>query len=69
MSGKHQITIPIAAFSEAGLREGDIVQVTAEGRGRVLISRMDDLVDEYAGSLSTGGALGRAVRGLRAEWD
>ena len=69
MSGKHQITIPIAAFSEAGLREGDIVQVTAEGRGRVLISRMDDLVDEYAGSLSTGGKLGRAVRGLRAEWD
>ncbi len=69
MSGKHQITIPIAAFSEAGLREGDVVQVTAEGRGRVLISRMDDLVDEYAGSLSTGGQLGRAVRGLRAEWD
>ncbi len=69
MSGKHQITIPIAAFSEAGLREGDVVQVTAEGRGRVLISRMDDLLDEYAGSLSTGGQLGRAVRGLRAEWD
>jgi bifunctional DNA-binding transcriptional regulator/antitoxin component of YhaV-PrlF toxin-antitoxin module len=69
VSGKHQITIPIAAFSEAGLREGDVVQVTAEGRGRVLISRMDDLVDEYAGSLSTGGQLGRAVRGLRAEWD
>jgi bifunctional DNA-binding transcriptional regulator/antitoxin component of YhaV-PrlF toxin-antitoxin module len=69
VSGKHQITIPIAAFSEAGLREGDVVQVTAEGRGRVLISRMDDLLDEYAGSLSTGGQLGRAVRGLRAEWD
>jgi bifunctional DNA-binding transcriptional regulator/antitoxin component of YhaV-PrlF toxin-antitoxin module len=69
VSGKHQITIPIAAFTEAGLREGDVVQVTAEGRGRVLISRMDDLVDEYAGSLSTGGQLGRAVRGLRAEWD
>jgi bifunctional DNA-binding transcriptional regulator/antitoxin component of YhaV-PrlF toxin-antitoxin module len=69
VSGKHQITIPIAAFSEAGLREGDVVQVTAQGRGRVLISRMDDLVDEYAGSISTGGQLGRAVRGLRAEWD
>ncbi len=69
MSGKHQITIPIAAFSEAGLREGDVVQVIAEGRGRVLITRMDDLLDEYAGSLSTGGQLGRAVRGLRTEWD
>jgi bifunctional DNA-binding transcriptional regulator/antitoxin component of YhaV-PrlF toxin-antitoxin module len=69
VSGKHQITIPIRAFSEAGLREGDVVQVKAQGRGRVLIARMDDLVDEYAGCLSTGGELGRAVRGLRQEWD
>ena len=69
VSGKHQITIPIGAFSEAGLREGDVVQVKAQGRGRVLIARMDDLVDEYAGCLSTGGELGRTVRGLRQEWD
>ncbi len=69
ISGKHQITIPIAAFSEAGLREGDVVQVRAVGRGRVVIARMDDLVDEYAGALRTGGRLGRAVRGLRQEWD
>lgn len=68
VSGKHQITIPIGAFSEAGLREGDVVQVRAQGPGRVLIARMDDLVDEYAGCLSTGGELGRAVRGLRQEW-
>jgi bifunctional DNA-binding transcriptional regulator/antitoxin component of YhaV-PrlF toxin-antitoxin module len=69
VSGKHQITIPIGAFSEAGLREGDVVQVKAEGRGRVVIARMDDLVDEYAGCLSTGGELGRTVRGLRQEWE
>ena len=69
VSGKHQITIPIGAFSEAGLREGDVVQVEAQGRGRVLIARMDDLLDEYAGCLNTGGELGRAVRGLRQEWD
>jgi bifunctional DNA-binding transcriptional regulator/antitoxin component of YhaV-PrlF toxin-antitoxin module len=69
VSGKHQITIPIGAFSEAGLREGDVVQVKAQGRGRVLVARMDDLLDEYAGCLSTGGELGRAVRGLRQEWD
>ena len=69
VSSKHQITIPIGAFSEAGLREGDVVQVRAQGRGRVLIARVDDLLDEYAGSLSTGGELGRAVRGLRSEWD
>jgi bifunctional DNA-binding transcriptional regulator/antitoxin component of YhaV-PrlF toxin-antitoxin module len=69
VSSKHQITIPIGAFSEAGLREGDVVQVKAQGRGRVLIARVDDLIDEYAGCLSSGGELGRAVRGLRGEWD
>jgi len=69
VSSKHQITIPIDAFSEAGLREGDVVQVRAEGRGRVVIARVEDLLDEYAGCLSTRGEMGRAVRGLRAEWD
>jgi bifunctional DNA-binding transcriptional regulator/antitoxin component of YhaV-PrlF toxin-antitoxin module len=69
VSSKHQITIPIGAFSEAGLREGDMVQVRADGPGRVLIVRMDDLFDEFAGALSTGGDLGRAVRRLRQEWD
>jgi bifunctional DNA-binding transcriptional regulator/antitoxin component of YhaV-PrlF toxin-antitoxin module len=69
VSGKHQITIPIGAFSEAGLREGDVVQVRAEGPGRVVIARMDDLLDELAGALRTDGELGRTVRGLRQEWD
>jgi len=69
VSSKHQITIPIGAFSDAGLREGDVVQVEAQGRGRVVIARVDDLLDEYAGCLNTGGALGRSVRGLRQEWD
>lgn len=69
ISSKHQITIPIGAFSEAGLREGDVVRVEAQGRGRVLIARLDDLVKEYAGCLHTGGELGRTVRGLRQEWD
>lgn len=69
VSSKHQITIPIGAFSEAGLREGDVVQVKAHGRGSVLIVRVDDLVDEYAGCLNTRGELGRTVRGLRQEWD
>jgi bifunctional DNA-binding transcriptional regulator/antitoxin component of YhaV-PrlF toxin-antitoxin module len=69
VSSKHQITIPLGAFSEAGLREGDVVQVRAEGRGRVSIARVEDLLDEYAGCLRSGGELGRVVRGLRREWD
>ena len=45
------------------------MQIRAQGRGPVLIARVDDLLDEYAGCLSSGGQLGRAVRGLRDEWD
>jgi bifunctional DNA-binding transcriptional regulator/antitoxin component of YhaV-PrlF toxin-antitoxin module len=69
VSSKHQITIPIATFSEAGLREGDLVQITAAGRGRVVITRVDELIEEFAGALRTGGELGQAVAGLRREWD
>jgi bifunctional DNA-binding transcriptional regulator/antitoxin component of YhaV-PrlF toxin-antitoxin module len=69
VSSKHQITIPASALREAGLREGDVVQVRAQGTGRVLIARMDDLIDEYAGALHSGGKLGRTVRRLRSEWD
>lgn len=69
ISSKHQVTIPISAFGKAGLREGDVVQIEALGRGRIAIVRVDDLLDEYAGCLRTGGELGRAVHGLRGEWD
>ncbi len=69
VSSKHQITIPVGALREAGLREGDVVQVRAQGTGRVLIARMDELIDEYAGTLHSGGELGRTVRRLRSEWD
>jgi bifunctional DNA-binding transcriptional regulator/antitoxin component of YhaV-PrlF toxin-antitoxin module len=69
VSSKHQITIPVGALRDAGLREGDVVQVRAEGPGRVVIARLDDVIAGYAGMLSSGGELGRAVRGLRAEWD
>jgi bifunctional DNA-binding transcriptional regulator/antitoxin component of YhaV-PrlF toxin-antitoxin module len=68
ISSKHQITIPSDPFREAGLQEGDVVTVKAHGPGRVLIARVEDFVEEYAGCLSTGGELGRAVRRLREEW-
>ncbi len=67
VSSKHQITIPIAAFGEAGRRQGDLIEVWAQGRGGVLITRVGDLIDEHAGVLRTGGELGQAVSGLRKE--
>lgn len=69
ISSKHQVTIPVRAFRDAGLREGDVVQVEVQGTGRILLTRFDDLIDRYAGALSTGGELGRAVRAVRAEWE
>jgi hypothetical protein len=34
----------------------------------VVLTKIDDLVDHYSGSLATGGELGRSVDALRDEW-
>jgi bifunctional DNA-binding transcriptional regulator/antitoxin component of YhaV-PrlF toxin-antitoxin module len=68
ISSKHQVTIPIDAFNAAGLNEGDVVRIEAAGPGRVVLTRQDDLLDEFSGALRTGGALRRAVDELRDEW-
>lgn len=68
ISSKHQITIPAAAFRLAGFAAGDLVRVEAEGAGRVVLTKVDDLVDRYSGSLATGGDLRRKVDAVRDEW-
>jgi AbrB family looped-hinge helix DNA binding protein len=68
VSSKHQVTIPAAAFRSAGLAAGDLVRVEAESAGRVVLTKVDDLLDRYSGSLAAGGALGRQTRALRDEW-
>jgi len=68
VSFKHQVTIPAAAFRTAGLEAGDTLKVEAAGAGRVVLTRIDELVDRYSGCLDTGGDLRRQVEGLREEW-
>lgn len=68
VSSKHQVTIPAAAFRGAGLEPGDVLKVEAEGAGRVVLTRIEALVSEYSGSLSTGGDLRKQVEGLQEEW-
>jgi bifunctional DNA-binding transcriptional regulator/antitoxin component of YhaV-PrlF toxin-antitoxin module len=68
ISSKHQVTIPAAAFHGAGFQAGDMVRVEAEGAGRVVLTKVADLVDHYSGSLATGGELRRSVQGSRDEW-
>lgn len=68
VSSKHQVTIPAREFATAGLKEGDTLQVRAEGAGRVVLTKVDDLLDRYSGALDTGGELRRRVDELRDEW-
>jgi AbrB family looped-hinge helix DNA binding protein len=68
ISSKHQVTIPKAAFHTAGLEPGDTLRVEAAGAGRVVLTRIDELIDLYSGSLSTGGKLRLQIERLREEW-
>lgn len=68
ISAKHQVTIPASAFRSAGFAAGDVVRVEAQGAGRVVLTKVDDLVDRFSGTLATGGRLRRSVETLRDEW-
>ena len=68
ISSKHQVTIPVAAFRGAGFAAGDLVRVEVEGAGRVSLTRVDQLLERYSGSLASGGDLRRQVEALRDEW-
>jgi bifunctional DNA-binding transcriptional regulator/antitoxin component of YhaV-PrlF toxin-antitoxin module len=68
ISAKHQVTIPVGALRAAGIGTGDVLRVEAAGSGRVVLTRVDELVGRYSGRLTTGGRLGKAVEGLRKEW-
>ena len=68
VSSKHQVTIPASAFRTAGLKPGDTLRAVADGPGRVVLTRIDELLDIYSGSLDTGGGFRQQVEGLRDEW-
>jgi AbrB family looped-hinge helix DNA binding protein len=68
VSSKHQVTIPSPAFHGAGLEPGDTLKVEAAGAGRIVLTRLDELLDRYSGCLDTGGDLRGQVEGLRGEW-
>lgn len=68
VSSKHQVTIPATAFRSAGLEPGDTLKVEATGAGRIVLTRLDELLDRYSGCLDTGGELRGRVERLRGEW-
>ncbi len=52
---------------DAGFRPGDRVQARADGRGRVVLERATEPLDEFLGAL-TGVYEGFDLDALRDEW-
>lgn len=67
VSAKHQVTLPVEALRQAGLKPGDVVKVDADGTGRIVLVRRRDPLDAHAGTL-TGVYRTTEVDGLRDEW-
>lgn len=67
ISSKHQVTIPVEAMNEAGLRAGDRLKARADGRGRVVLERESDALSEFLGA-ATGVFQGFDLDALRDEW-
>lgn len=68
VSAKHQVTLPVAALREAGIRTGDTLRAEVRGPGEVVLIRDEDPLDQYAGILTGVYELGE-IDHLRDEWD
>lgn len=68
ISTKHQITIPAAELRAAGLEAGERLTARADGPGRVILEREEDVLAEFTGAL-TGVYADRELEALRDEWD
>jgi bifunctional DNA-binding transcriptional regulator/antitoxin component of YhaV-PrlF toxin-antitoxin module len=68
ISSKHQITIPVETLREAELAPGDQLIARADGRGRVILERRQEVLERLSGSMTGVWAPGDLDR-LRAEWD
>jgi bifunctional DNA-binding transcriptional regulator/antitoxin component of YhaV-PrlF toxin-antitoxin module len=68
ISAKHQVTIPMDAMRSAGLTAGQRVVARAEGPGRVVLEREEDVLALFSGAL-TGVFDPDGLAKLRDEWD
>lgn len=68
MSSKHQITIPVDALRDAGVEAGERLLARADGPGRIILVREDDVLAAFAGALTDVYRPGE-LAALRDEWD
>ena len=72
ISTQHQITLPVAALRAAGLSAGQRVVARADGPGRSVLERVDDVLARYRDTFSGLFGAGDDVpdlEELRDEWD
>jgi bifunctional DNA-binding transcriptional regulator/antitoxin component of YhaV-PrlF toxin-antitoxin module len=65
VTSKNQVTIPVDALRKAGIAADDVVSVYADGEGRIVVERMESLIERYAEMLS--GTWPGGVEGFLAE--
>jgi bifunctional DNA-binding transcriptional regulator/antitoxin component of YhaV-PrlF toxin-antitoxin module len=68
VSSKHQVTIPVAALREAHVKAGDQLAVQADGRGRLILTVVDDPLEALIGS-APGLSAETDLQALRDEWE
>lgn len=68
VSSKNQVTLPVRALEAAGVAAGDRLRVIEAEAGRIVLQRVEDIVDQVAGRLT--GLIDRAaIESLDEEWD
>ena len=71
MTSKNQVTIPVDALEEGGYRARRCRVVYADGEGRIVVERMESLIEHYAEKLSgtwPGGVEG-FLEGRKRAWE
>jgi bifunctional DNA-binding transcriptional regulator/antitoxin component of YhaV-PrlF toxin-antitoxin module len=67
VSSKNQVTLPVDALARAGLATGDRLDVEVRGPGELVLRRVEDALEQFAGAL-TGVYRPKELDDLRDEW-